>query len=78
LVARMKMRNIYRAFHNVLRGLQTFITRKRLSRTLHTVVFDKDSSLAAVPVDFFELRRKLARTRSTSSSAVNGRPLDFC
>jgi hypothetical protein len=34
--------------------------------------------LAAVPVDFFGLCRKLARTRSTSSSAVNGRPLDFC
>jgi hypothetical protein len=28
--------------------------------------------------DFFGLCRKLTRTRSTSSSAVNGRPLDFC
>jgi hypothetical protein len=36
-----------------------------------------DCSLAAVPVDFFGLCRKLARTRSTSSSAVNGRPLYF-
>jgi hypothetical protein len=36
-----------------------------------------DSSLAAVPVDLFGLCRKLARTRSRSSSAVNGRPLDF-
>jgi hypothetical protein len=33
---------------------------------------------SAVPVDFFGLCRKLVRTRSTSSSAVNGRPLDFC
>jgi hypothetical protein len=37
-------------------GLNT----KRFSRTLHTVVFDIDSSLAAVPVDFFGLCRKLA------------------
>ena len=28
--------------------------------------------------DFFGLCRKLAQTRSTSSSAVNGWPLDFC
>jgi len=28
--------------------------------------------------DFFGISRKLSRTRSTSSSAVNGRPLDFC
>ena len=42
------------------------------------VVFDIDSSLAAVPIEFFGLCRKLARIRSTSSSAVNGRPLDFC
>jgi len=55
-------------------GLNT----KRLRRTLHTVGFDIDSSLAAILVDFFRLCRKLARTRSTSSSAVNGRPLDFC
>jgi len=54
-------------------GLNT----KRLCRTLHTVVFDIDSPLAAVPVDFFGLCRKLARTHSTSSSAVNGQPLDF-
>ena len=49
-----------------------------LSRIPQTVVFDIDSSLAAVGVVFFRLCRKLARTRSTSSSAVNGRPLDFC
>jgi hypothetical protein len=49
-----------------------------LFRTLQTVVFDIDSFLAAVPVYLFGLCRKLARTRSTSSSAVNGRPLDFC
>jgi len=55
-------------------GLNT----KSLSRTLHTVVFDIDIFLAAVTVDFFGLCRKLARTRSTSFSAVNGRPLDFC
>jgi hypothetical protein len=55
-------------------GLNT----KRLRRTLHTVVFDVDSSLAAVAVDFFGLCRKLVRNRSTSSSAVYGRPLDFC
>jgi len=48
-----------------------------LRQALHTVVFDIDSSLAAVPVDFFGLCRKLAWTRSASSSAVNGRPLDF-
>jgi hypothetical protein len=29
-------------------------------------------------VDFFWLCRKLDRTRSASSSGVNGRPLDFC
>jgi hypothetical protein len=46
---------------------------ERLCRTLHTVVFDIDGSLAAVHVDFFGLCRKLARTLSTSSSAVNGR-----
>ena len=54
-------------------GLNT----KHLCRTLHTVVFDIDSSLAAVPIDFFSLCIKLARTRSTSS-AVNGRSLDLC
>ena len=68
---------LYRAFHNVLRDYKHLNT-KRLRRTLHTVVFDIDSSLAVVPVDFFGLCRKLARTRSTSPSAVNGRPLDFC
>jgi len=57
--------------------LMELFTAKRLRRTLHTVVFDIDSSLASVHVDFFGLCRKLARTRSTSSSAVNGRPLDF-
>jgi hypothetical protein len=50
------------------------LNNKRLRRTLQTSVFDIDSSLAAVPVDFFGLCRKLTRTRS----AVNGRPLDFC
>jgi hypothetical protein len=55
-------------------GLNT----KRLHRTLHTVVFNIDSSLAAVAVDFFRLWRKLDQTRSTSSSAVNGQPFDFC
>jgi hypothetical protein len=55
-------------------GLNT----KRLSRTLHTVVFNIDSSLAAVPVYFFRLWRKLARIRPTSSSEVNDLPLDFC
>jgi len=40
----------------MLYGLNT----KRLCRTLHTVVFDIDSSLAAVPVDFFGLCRNLA------------------
>jgi hypothetical protein len=34
-----------------------------------------DSSLGAVPLDFFGLCRKLARTSSTSSSTVNGRPI---
>jgi hypothetical protein len=55
-------------------GLNT----KRLRRTVHNVVFNIDSFLAAVPVYFFGLGRKLARTRSTSYSAVNGQPLDFC
>jgi hypothetical protein len=50
----------------------------RYCRTDHAVVFDIDSSLAAGPVDFFGLCRKLAQTHWTSSSAVNGRPLDFC
>jgi hypothetical protein len=54
------------------------LNTKHLRRTLHTAVIDIDSSLAAVPVDLFGLRRKLARILSTSSSAVNGRPLDFC
>jgi hypothetical protein len=51
---------------------------KRLSRTLHTVVLNISSSFTAVPVDFFRLCRKLARTRSTLSSAGKKRPLDFC
>jgi len=54
-------------------GLNTI----RLCRTLHTVVFNIDSSLAAVPIDFFGLCRKLAQTHSMSSSAVNGRPTWF-
>ena len=54
------------------------LNTKRLRRTLHTVVFDIDISLAAVPSDFFRLRRKLARTCTMLSSAVNGRPFDFC
>ena len=49
---------------------------KRLRRNLHTVVVDIDNSLAAVPFDFFGVCRKLAR--SSSSSAINGRSLDFC
>jgi hypothetical protein len=49
-----------------------------LFRTLQTVVFDIDSFLAAVRVYLFGLCKNLARTRSTSSSAVNKRPLDFC
>jgi hypothetical protein len=57
---------------------RAFRSARSRGRTLHTVIFDIDSSLAAVPVDFFGLCRKLARTRSKSSSAVNGRPLDFC
>jgi hypothetical protein len=52
--------------------------KKTKGPTYHTVVSDIDSSLAAVPFDFFGLCRKLARTHSTSSSAVNGQPLDFC
>jgi hypothetical protein len=55
-------------------GLNT----KRLCRTLHTVVFDIDSSLVAVPINFFGQCRKLAWARSMSYSAVNGQPLDFC
>jgi hypothetical protein len=54
-------------------GLNT----KPLCRTLQTVVFDIGNSLAAVPVDFFGLCRKLVRTRSTLSLEVNWRPLDF-
>ena len=42
------------------------------------VVFDIHSSLAAVTFDFFGLCTKVARTRSTSSSPVNGRPFYFC
>jgi hypothetical protein len=55
-------------------GLNT----KCLRRTLHTVVFEIDSTLAVVPVHSFGLYRKLAWTLSTLSSVVNGRPLDFC
>jgi len=55
-----------------------WLNTKRFRRTLHIVVFDIHSFLAAVPVDLFGLCRKLAGTRSTSFSAVNGRPLDFC
>jgi hypothetical protein len=58
--------------------MQCGLNTECLCRTLHTVVFYIDSSLTAVTVDFFELCRKLARTCSTPSSAVNGRPLDFC
>ena len=58
-------------------SMRYVLNTKRLCRTLHAVVFDTDSSLAAVPVNFFGLSRKMARSRSTSSSAVNGRPLDF-
>ena len=36
---------------------------KRLRRTLHTVFFDIESSLAVVPLDFFGLCRKPTRTR---------------
>ena len=46
-------------------------------KSLHCC-FDIDSSLAAVPIDFFGLCRKLFRIHSTSSSAVNGRSPDFC
>jgi hypothetical protein len=47
---------VYRVFHNVLRDYKHLLQEntKRLRRTLHTVVFDIDNSLAAVPVDFFE------------------------
>jgi hypothetical protein len=37
-----------------------------------------DNFLAAFPIDILGLCRKMAGTRSTSSSAVKGRPLDFC
>jgi hypothetical protein len=59
-------------------GTTAGLNTKRLRRTLHTVDFDIHNSLTAVSVDLFGLCRKLARTCSTSSSAVNGRPLDFC
>jgi hypothetical protein len=52
-------------------GNQVVSTRKlragHISSNEHTVVADIDSSLAAVPADFFGLCRKLARNRSTSS-----------
>jgi hypothetical protein len=57
--------------------MQYGLNTKRLGKTLHTVVFDIDSFLAAVTTDFFRLCRKLAWTHSMSSSAVNGQPLDF-
>ena len=77
---------IYRVFHNFLRDykhlqlenqrtyLNGIVHTKRLRRNPppNTVVFDIDNFLAAVPVDFFGLCRKLVRTRSASSSAVNG------
>jgi len=58
--------------------MQYGLNTKHLRRTLHTVVFDIDNSLAAVIIDFLGLCRKLTQTHSTSSPAVNGRPLDFC
>jgi len=51
--------------------LSVITNTKRLRRTLHTVLVDIDSSLAAVPVDFFGVCRKRDRTRSPSSSAIN-------
>ena len=69
--------------HRILQYTGRFIifsvskNTKHLRRTLHTVAVDIDSSLAAVPVDFFRVCRKLAQTRSTSSLAIDGRPLDF-
>jgi hypothetical protein len=41
---------------SAFKGLNTICSR----RTLHTVVFNIDSSLVAVPVEFFGLSRKLA------------------
>jgi hypothetical protein len=35
-------------------------TPNAYAKPIHTVVFDIDSPLAAVPVDFFRLCRKLA------------------
>ena len=55
-----------------------FIMFSVITNSYNTVVFDIDSSIAKVPVGFFGLCRKLVRTRSKSSSAVNGWPLDFC
>jgi hypothetical protein len=57
----------------------TNIYKKKNQRTyLNGIVSNGiDSSLAAVLADFFGLCRKLARTRSTSSLADNGRSLDF-
>jgi hypothetical protein len=42
--------------------IAVWFKHRKLSRTLHAAVFDIDSSLAAVPADFFGLYRKLART----------------
>ena len=63
--------------------LQAFITRKpgpTFMELFTPNAYAEPSTLllAEVPVYFFGLNRKLARTRSTSSSAINGRPLDFC
>jgi hypothetical protein len=43
--------SIYRAFHNVLRDYK----HQTLKQNPPNVVFDIDSSLTAVPVDFFGL-----------------------
>jgi hypothetical protein len=71
-------RRLWSSSYNCTVWMRYGSNTERVCRTLHTLVFDIDSSLVAFPVDFFGLCRKLARTCSTSSSAVNGWPLDFC
>ena len=52
--------------------------KKMLTQNPPNCFFDIDSYFSCSSHWFFGLCRKLAPTHSTSSSAVNGRPLDIC
>jgi hypothetical protein len=70
------LRLLYRAFQNVLRDYKLLWQEntKRLCRTLHAVVFDVDSSLAAVPSISSDCAENWPEPVQRHLSAVNGRP----